>query len=227
MNRHTTNPFDDTSIAAGYEAWYSTVGLRADRLEKSLLKQLLATLPTTQTILDVGCGTGHFTRWFSNLGLNAKGLDRASAMLSEAIHLKRIDLVHGDAQQLPYVAGAFDLVALITTLEFLQDPLQALIEARRVSRIGLLLGTINRSSWVGWKYRQQGGPIWGTARFFTPHELVTLVREAYGDTHGIIWRTTLWPFCQGSLPLPWGGFIGMAVRWVSETKSEPSAPKDG
>jgi len=222
MKRLTTNPFNDTSIAAGYDAWYSTVGHQADCLERSLLKKLLERLPTTQSVLDVGCGTGHFTRWFRSFGFKAKGLDCASAMLSEAIRLRRIDLVRGDAQQLPFDNGSFDLVALITTLEFLQEPRRALIEAKRVSRIGLILGTINRSSWVGWKYRQQGGPIWGKARFFTPQELIDLVHEACGDTQGLLWRTTLWPFYKGSLPLPWGGFIGMAVRWASETISESS-----
>jgi hypothetical protein len=27
-----------------------------------------------------------------------------------------------------------------------------------------------------------------------------------------VWCTTLWPAWPGELPLPWGGFIGVAVR---------------
>lgn len=227
MKKQIANPFYDPSIATGYEAWYATAGRRADRLEKALLKRLLGRFPKAQTVLEVGCGTGHFTRWLLDLKLQAAGLDRSSTMLAEAVLLGSVDLVRGHAVQLPFATGAFDLVALITTLEFLENPIQALTEARRVSRLGLLLGSINRGSWVGWKYRRQGGPIWGTASFFTPQELVGLIRQACGESHGILWRTTLWPFCQGSLPLPWGGFIGMVVRWKSKTNADPSASKDG
>lgn len=52
----------------------------------------------------------------------------------------------GDTQALPFENKQFDLVALITTLEFVTDPVQALREAMRVVRRGLLLGVLNRSS---------------------------------------------------------------------------------
>ena len=57
-----SNPFDDPAVAARYEDWYSGPGQRADALEKSLLKGLLADFPGARTVLEVGCGTGHFTR---------------------------------------------------------------------------------------------------------------------------------------------------------------------
>ena len=51
------NPFANSETAAGYEAWYQTVGCRADRQEKALLKRLLNSFPLAETLLDVGCGT--------------------------------------------------------------------------------------------------------------------------------------------------------------------------
>jgi ubiquinone/menaquinone biosynthesis C-methylase UbiE len=81
------NPFANPTMVSGYEAWYETVGQRADCLEKVLLKQLLAGFPQAQTMLEIGCGTGHFTRWFSEQGLGAIGLDLSPAMLAEAIRL--------------------------------------------------------------------------------------------------------------------------------------------
>jgi ubiquinone/menaquinone biosynthesis C-methylase UbiE len=113
---------------------------------------------------------------------------------------------------LPFSGGAFDLVALITTLEFIPDPVQALTEALRVARYGLILGVLNRQSVLGRQLKREGGPIWEAARFFTPGELVHLVRRAADERPvKIVWRTTLWPLWPGSLPLPWGGFSGMAV----------------
>ena len=82
------------------------------------MKRLLTGFSRACTLLEVGCGTGHFTRWFGEQGLQAMGLDFSSPMLAEAIRLGSPPCVQGDALALPFRAGAFDLVALITTLEF-------------------------------------------------------------------------------------------------------------
>jgi ubiquinone/menaquinone biosynthesis C-methylase UbiE len=206
------NPFTDLAIVAGYEAWYQTTGRRADRLEKALLGRLLARFPGPSTILEVGCGTGHFTRWFSEWGLQAVGLDLSRPMLVEATRLGSPLCVRGDGLALPFATQAFDLVALITTLEFTPDPAHVLAEALRVARHGLILGVLNRQSVLGRQLKREGGPMWEAVRFFTPRDLVHLVRRAADEKPVMIaWRTTLWPLWPGSLPLPWGGFIGTAV----------------
>jgi len=207
------NPFADPALVPGYEAWYATAGQRADMLEKALLQRLLSDFPLASTVLEIGCGTGHFTRWFDQQGFRPVGLDRSAAMLAEAGRLGGPPCVRGDALALPFPTKAFDVVALITALEFVPDPVQALAEALRVTRQGLILGVLNRQSLLGRQLRRKGGPIWGTARLFTPTGLSDLARRAAsGQRVRITWRTTLWPLWQGALPLPWGGFIGMVVR---------------
>jgi ubiquinone/menaquinone biosynthesis C-methylase UbiE len=213
MNPILVNPFTDSVTVAGYEAWYETVGQRADRLEKRLLRQMLARFPEAYTILEVGCGTGHFTCWFWEEGLRVAGLDVSTAMLIEVVRLGRPPCVLGDALTLPFATGAFDLSVLITTLEFVADPALALVEAMRVARYGLILGVLNRHSLMGWRLKHSGQSLWQMAHFFTPSELAHLVlRAAAGKPLRITWRTTLWPLWPGPLLLPWGGFIGMAVR---------------
>jgi ubiquinone/menaquinone biosynthesis C-methylase UbiE len=138
------NPFADLSVVTGYEGWYRTSGRRADRLETVLLKRLLAEFPQARSLLEVGCGTGHFTRWFRGLGFQAVGLDLSSAMLAEAIRLNSPPCVQSDALALPFPKDSFDIVALITTLEFVGDPIHALREAARVTRFGLSLGVLNQ-----------------------------------------------------------------------------------
>jgi ubiquinone/menaquinone biosynthesis C-methylase UbiE len=206
------NPFANLEIAASYEAWYNTSGRQADHQEKALLKRLLHCFPLARSILEVGCGTGHFTRWFDAQGLQAIGLDVSFPMLKEAKHLKSPACLQGEALRLPLISNSFDLTVLITTLEFLHNPIRALAESVRVSRLGLILGVLNTQSHLGRQYKRGAGPIWETARFFTPNELKLLIHEATGEKPRIVWRTTLWPFWPGVLPLPWGGFIGMAVR---------------
>jgi ubiquinone/menaquinone biosynthesis C-methylase UbiE len=206
------NPFANPEIAAGYEAWYQTAGCQADQQEKALLKRLLHCFPMARSILEVGCGTGHFTRWFDAQGLQAIGLDVSFPMLQEAKRFRSSDCLQGEALKLPFLSKSFDLIALITTLEFLPDPTQVLTKAIRVARQGLILGVLNAQSHLGRQYKREAGPIWETARFFTPNELKLMIHEPTGEKPRIVWRTTLWPFWPGALPLPWGGFIGMAVR---------------
>jgi SAM-dependent methyltransferase len=206
------NPFTNPAIVDGYEIWYETAGRRTAYLEKALLKRLMAGFPQARTILEVGCGTGRFTRWLAEQGLQAMGLELSWPMLAVAARLGSPPCVCGDALALPFPTGAFDLVALVTALEFLTEPVQALTEALRVAQQGLVLGVLNRQSLLGRRRAREGGPIWGAAQLLTPTELSHLVHcAAAGRPTAITWRTTLWPVWPGALALPWGGFIGMAV----------------
>jgi ubiquinone/menaquinone biosynthesis C-methylase UbiE len=140
------NPFDDPGVAARYEEWYVGPGASADRVEKDLLSKALETFPERKTLLEVGCGSGHFTRWFRDRGLATIGVDLSRTMLAEARHLGTSACVLADASALPFADRSFDLVALVATLEFLPAPERALRDAVRVARDGLVLGTFNRHS---------------------------------------------------------------------------------
>lgn len=201
---------------AHYEAWYETPeGRRADALEKAALQWLLQRFPQAQSVLEVGCGTGHFTRWLHAQGLAAVGVDLSAAMLIQAQTLGGSSLVQGDAIRLPFADGAFDLTAFVTTLEFLDRPQAVLAEALRVSRHGLLLGVLNRWSALGLWRRLAGcfrPTVYDAAHFYGVGELVRLLRSVTQDTGHIVWHTTLfprwWPFPR--VKQPWGAFIAMA-----------------
>jgi SAM-dependent methyltransferase len=218
---HAPNPFADPALARRYEDWYSGKGRHADVLEKELLGKLLRGFPRARSVLEVGCGTGHFTRWMAERGLDAVGVDISAPMLDEARRLGAPCYLPGDAHALPFADRSYDITALITTLEFVADPARALAEAVRVARQGVLLGVLNRWSLLTMRYRYSGKAMWRSARFFGPGELSLLVRRAAGGRAGAVaWRTTLWPFPGvRDLPLPWGGFIGMAVQLHEESKA--------
>jgi ubiquinone/menaquinone biosynthesis C-methylase UbiE len=174
---------------------------------------MLAAFPRPSTVLEVGCGTGYFTRWMAGLGSWCVGLDRSLPMVRQArSSAPRLPWVMGDALALPFQDRSFDVVSFVTTLEFLAAPREALAEAFRVARRGVVLGVLNRSSLLGRRLAKKGGAIWSEAHLFSPAELRRLVAAAAsGRAHRLLTRTALRPFLPGPLPLPWGGFIAMAV----------------
>jgi ubiquinone/menaquinone biosynthesis C-methylase UbiE len=206
--------------AAGYEAWYTTPrGRRADRAERAHLARLLAPFATARSALEVGCGTGHFTRWLAGRLPYVVGLDRAPEMLAEARRRHaRLPLVQGDAHDLPLRSRTVDLSVFITTLEFLERPSVALAEAVRVSRRGVLVLALNRWSLGGlsrrWGADSRGRRL-GRARDFTPASLRALTLAAAGPRlRALRWRSALFPgdLFGGQAAIPFGDVIGAAVE---------------
>jgi len=209
------------TAARSYDAWYrSPAGRQMVHDEEVLLARLLTGLPNARSVVDIGCGTGHFTRWFAARGLEVVGVDTVPAMLTVAHETGRADrYVQAAAEALPFRAGSVDLAALITSLEFMAEPCLVLREAGRVARTGLLLGVLNLASPLG-AGRKLAALLhpspYRAARFMTPWRLEQLARRAAGRrVAGVHSATTLWP-AWAPTPvrrLPFGGFIGMAVRF--------------
>ena len=139
---------------AEYEAWYhSTRGKWIAGIEWKLLLDLLRP-GTDLTLLDVGCGTGYFSRRFAEIGLNVTALDPDLATLTYARQQGGgINFLQADALALPFSNDSFDYVSAITSLCFVQPPEQALSEIWRVARQGILLGLLNKHSLLYWQKR--------------------------------------------------------------------------
>ncbi|MGQ9815135.1 MAG: class I SAM-dependent methyltransferase [Aggregatilineales bacterium] len=213
------NPFDDAAVAGGYESWYESEGAGADQAERRLLGRSLAQLGplgTADTIraVEIGCGTGHFTRWLASLGWRATGVDAAAPMLAEAARRGGPDYIRAEAASLPFADAAFYVALMVTSLEFMPDPARAMREAARVARRGLVLGVLNAWSVMGWQRKRSGLPVWQAARFYSPFALSRLARESCARPIAkIAWATTLLPgrLEQRISRLPFGGFIGLCV----------------
>jgi ubiquinone/menaquinone biosynthesis C-methylase UbiE len=95
-------------------------------------------------VLDVGCGSGHFTQWFAEVvgpGGYVTGLDASQVLLDEARRRARglglpLEYMRGDAHRLPFPDGTFDRCYASLVLEHLEDPARALAELVRVTRQG-------------------------------------------------------------------------------------------
>jgi SAM-dependent methyltransferase len=95
-------------------------------------------------VLDVGCGTGGFTREIAHrTGASVTGLDSNAGFLeharAQAPSAAAIDWVEADAHDLPFPAGSFDRVLLSLVLHQLVRPAVAVAEAARVLCAGGLV----------------------------------------------------------------------------------------
>jgi ubiquinone/menaquinone biosynthesis C-methylase UbiE len=134
------------------------------------MKQHLETIPRG-TLLDAGCGTGHWTRFFVEQDFQVTGIDNSEAMLQIASQ-KGIaaKFQQKDAVETGFPDEHFDVVATITMLEFVAQPDDVLKELYRILKPGgyLIAGGLNRDSVLGKTAPQD--PVFQTATFFTPDE---------------------------------------------------------
>lgn len=127
-----------------YERWWRPVVRLAtgrggpDQAGERRLAQELLNLRSGQTVLDVACGPGNFTRSYgSAVGPDGLviGFDESPTMLARAVagtDAAQIAYVRGDARQLPFADGAFDAVGCFLALHLIPEPFRALAEMIRV-----------------------------------------------------------------------------------------------
>jgi SAM-dependent methyltransferase len=170
-----------TDGPASYDAWYETPrGRWIGEVEFQLLSRLLELHPG-ETLLDVGCGSGYFTRRFAGKtsGENVTGLDVDPAMLAFArARGGRQHYVEGDAQALPFSDRSFDCVVSVVALCFVENERQTLTEILRVTRRRFAVAWLNRASLLYHKKGRHGGTGgYRGARWHTAGEIRELFTE--------------------------------------------------
>ena len=136
----------DLVAPADYDAWYATPrGRWIGETEYRLAARALDAQPG-ETLLDVGCGTGWFSRRAAADGLVVSGVDPNQGSLSFArAAAPALAWVKGDARRLPFADASFDHVLSVAALCFVDDERKAVSECVRVARrrfaIAWLMGT--------------------------------------------------------------------------------------
>ena len=208
---------------AAYDAWYGTPrGAWIGETEFRLIMGLLEPEPGAR-ILDVGCGTGYFTRRLVREGHDVTGLDPDPAMLAfaRAHRAGAEEYVLGDGRRLPFSEGEFDYCISITALCFVPEERLALGEMARVSRRGLALGLLNRRSLLYLQKGRHGGlGAYHGARWHSPAQARALLESLPMATRGV--RTAILLPSGSALArrveaatpdwLPFGGFIAAVAR---------------
>jgi len=146
------NVFLKPEIAKNYDAYYNTTtGKKVNEIEEKLITEFLNEIPKSE-MLELGCGTGHWTNIFVNHGFNVTAADISDEMLKLA-KLKNIEaeFIKADSQNIPFPDNSFSAVSSITMLEFVNDQDKVINEIYRVLKPGgwIILGCLNKLSELG------------------------------------------------------------------------------
>lgn len=229
----------DANFADLYTSWYKSAHGRAlERYVEGSIRRLLDPQPG-ERVLDIGCGEGNHLLLFNKLGLSINGLDPSPYLLDRARERlgHRCTLKKGTAEDLPFSDNEFDLAVMINTLEFVDDPVEALKEAGRVARRGVFIGVMNHFSWFWFCQKIQGlfkETLFSRARFYNLWELKTYMQQAFGDVpvtwHCVRICPSLLDSTKKSMKdseklrhCPFGLFLGISVtmRYWVRTNQHP------
>ncbi len=171
------NIFLKADIAQKYDAYYNTLsGKKLNEIEEKLIAEFLKEIPKSE-MLELGCGTGHWTNFFVNHGFNVTATDISDEMLKFA-KLKNIEaeFIKADSQNIPFPDNSFSVVSSITMLEFVNDQDKVINEIYRVLKPGgwLILGCLNKFSELG--KNKENDETFKDAKFLSIEELNNKLR---------------------------------------------------
>jgi len=158
-----------------YDAWFD------DHIwvYKSELRAVKMLMPESGKGIEIGTGTGRFSVPF---GITT-GVEPSREMAEIAIS-RGITVHDAKAENLPFDDNTFDYVLMVTTICFLEDPLQAVREIRRIllPTGKIIIGMLDKDSPLGKMYemKKHDSTIFKYARFYAVNEVLEWLKiEGY------------------------------------------------
>jgi len=163
--------FEDN--AGDYDRWFDEHG----EVYEAQVRMLGTAIPESGCGLEVGVGSGRFAVPF---GIRF-GIDPSGKLVQIAKH-HEIEVVVGEGEHLPYHAGSFDYVLMMTVICFLDDAIAVFQEVNRVLRPGgfLIVGFIEAGGKIHQEYINEStkGRFLRFAKFRNIEEVDRFFRES-------------------------------------------------
>jgi len=127
-------------VAAAYDRWAETYDIDPNRtreLAATVLRQLNPEL-AGRNVTEIGCGTGHNTRWLVERASSVVALDFSEGMLRQAkarVHSPQVRFLKHDIRSAwPLADASTDLVIAMLVLEHVEEVEPVFAEAARTLR---------------------------------------------------------------------------------------------
>ena len=170
--------FDEA--AESYEDWYGRS--KGAQVLLSELRGLKVLLPPSGLGAEIGAGTGIFAEHLTSEEREVVCIDPSPGMLEHAVG-KGLPAILGTAESCPLRHGSLDFAYMVTMLEFLLDPVEALRSAGETLKVDapLVTLTINRESPWGELYAdlaKRGNHLFRHAHLYTFEEVYASLMSA-------------------------------------------------
>ncbi len=204
----------------------------ASRYERDFSKGLVGTyaevaaalLPHSK-ILEIGCHSGDFTAYLSNLGHEVTGIESDAAAVQRAKQ-KGIEVIHLDVERIQASLAAhhqFDVILAMDVLEHLKEPSDVLrtLHPYLHPRGRLIVTGPNVAHWAvrknlllgRWEYTETGIMDRTHLRFYTRSTWRRLLQDGG-------FRVIRMEPVDGSVPLGWLGVrMGLGTRLIDAGRS--------
>jgi SAM-dependent methyltransferase len=216
------SPFDD--LADEYDAWFDEEGKLIFDIEVRAFQEILPVLP--RPWIEIGVGSGRFAR--------ALGIDTGiepSINLVKMARQRGINTFWGRGEQKIFEEASIGTVFLMTTLCFLNSPLEVLKEAYRILRSDgkIVLGVVLKDNPWGRQYQQkkmEGHRFYKYVTFYKSNEVSRLTIQAGFMGERIISTLFQKPGEVKHLEEPLDGLYldaGFVIIVAEKTKDEPGS----
>jgi SAM-dependent methyltransferase len=139
-NRDHWDKWAHTWVEGGERAWVADVTWGMWRIPEAELNLLPEDMNGMRAI-ELGCGTGYISAWMIRRGADVVGIDNSEQQLATARRLAEehgveLELIHGNAETVPYPGESFDFAVSEYGAAIWADPYVWIPEAHRLLRPG-------------------------------------------------------------------------------------------
>lgn len=183
---------------------------------RAALRRMLPKHLDGARVLDIGCGTGRYFPFLSQLGATClAGVDTGWHLLRRCRQRNpAVHLAQADAVRLPFSDGLFEVVMSLGLIEHFRDPVPVLAEFTRLVRPGgmLVLETPNVLNMIATLSKAVRSKDLAWEHWWGPWNLVHLIRQ---DTRLVGTEFASAVLCSS----PLSRLVAKADRWLPGVSS--------
>lgn len=177
----------NSELVKDYERWFlSSVGMYVDEKEKELLINSMR-FKRGERVLEIGCGTGRYIQYLTELELEVVGVEPVEEMAKRAIQkstIKKEQVIIGSYEKIPVGDNSFENVVFVHSFAFIVDKVQAVKEAYRIASKKIGIGFLNKHSLTTIFKVKERKEVYKDAMPLCGRELKEIIKTALSDKEG-------------------------------------------